>query len=187
MRIIQIPYLAFALCLLASCITPNEMAMKVGGSPDTDERVTVKLRPLQTRYFDSLDEKRLLHAATQSLQDLGFTITESSVNAGVLVGSKKRSAEEGGQVAGQVALSVVLALFGTVTTPTWDQEQDIYVSLVISPNKNTQKSAVRVLFDRRITNNQGVVWRTEIISKPEIYQEFFDKLSQGVFLEAEEI
>lgn len=187
MRIKQISFFMLAICLLASCITPNEMAMQIGASPESDERVTVDLRALQTRYFESLDEKRLLHAATQSLQDLGFTISESSVEAGVLVGSKKRNAEEAGQVAGQVALTVVLALFGSATSPTWDQEQDIFVSLVISPIKNSQKSAVRVLFDRRITNNHGIVWRSELIVESEIYQEFFDKLSQGVFLEAEQI
>ena len=38
-----------------------------------------------------------------------------------------------------------------------------------------------------MTNNHGQLWRSEIILDAPIYQEFFDKLSQGVFLEAHKL
>jgi hypothetical protein len=42
----------------------------------------------------------LVLAATQTLQDLDFTITEFASDAGVFTASKQRDAEEAGQVAG---------------------------------------------------------------------------------------
>ncbi len=142
------------------------------------------MRALQTRRFDAADELKLLMTATQTLQDLGFTVTESASDMGVLVASKQRDAEESGQIAGQVAATVVLALLGAYHNPTWDKEQTIYVTVVTSPIQTSEKSEVRVTFDRRITNNHGHQWRAELIQEPQIYSEFFQKLSEGVFLEA---
>lgn len=170
---------------LSGCVTPNDEAMKIGAAPGMMEgTTTVGLRSLQTRRFDTGEEVKILLAATQTLQDLGFTITESSADVGVLVASKQRDAEESGQIAGQVALTVLAAALGTYHQPTWDREQSIFVTLITSPLGNAQASEVRVSFDRRITNNYGQMWRTELILEPSIYQDFFSKLAEGVFLEA---
>lgn len=184
--------LCLALALsLGACVTPNEVAMKVGAPPEikkdgADGKTSVvNLRALQVRRFETGDERKLLLAATQTLQDLGFTIEESSLEAGVLVGHKKRDAEESGQVAGQVAVTILLALMGSAHNPTWDKEQTIIVSLVTTPIKNSKQVEARVTFDRRLTNNHGKLWRTELVTDAEIYKEFFDKLSQATFLEAQ--
>lgn len=49
------------------------------------------------------------------------------------------------------------------------------------------QSTVRVTFQRLIYNTAGQVTTAEQIKSPEIYKEFFNKLSQSVFLEAHEI
>ena len=186
----KIAALAFLLPLAVSaCVTPNDVAMQVGAPPvlEGDNASTVSLRSLQTRRFDTLDERRLMSAATQTLQDLGFTVSESSLDAGVLVGSKQRDAEEAGQVAGQVVLSLLAALGGSYHNPTWDKEQTIVVTLVTTPIQNSKQVEARVSFDRRLTNNHGQLWRTELVLDAPIYREFFDKLAKGVFLEAHKI
>lgn len=161
------------------------MAMKIGAEPGTMKgTTTVDLRALQTRRFDTADEVRLLMAATETLQDLGFTVTESSADVGVLVASKQRDAEESGQVAGQIALTVFAALLGAYHSPTWDTEQTIFVTLISTPVEGSDSAEVRVSFDRRMTNNYGKQWRTELILDEQIYQEFFNKLAEGLFLEA---
>ena len=105
----------------------------------------------------------------------------------MLVASKQRDAEEAGQIAGQVMLTILVGLLGSYHSPTWDKEQSIYVTLIASPITNSRMMEVRALFDRRLTNNHGQLWRTELIEDPEIYQEFYDKLSKGLFLEAHKI
>jgi hypothetical protein len=49
----------------------------------------------------------------------------------------------------------------------------------------SNRTEVRVLLDRRLINNHGQMWRAELIEDPEIYQEFFQKLSEALFLEVE--
>lgn len=157
--------------------------MQVGQPPKS----AVDLRNLQTRRFDTLDELKLISAATQTLQDLGFIVSESQVDVGVLVGSKMRNAEEAGQISGQIVLTIALALLGTHHNPVWDKEQNITVTIVTTPVENSKQVALRASFDRQLTNNHGHLWRAEVLLDPKMYQEFFDRLSQGVFLEAHTI
>ena len=57
--------------LLAACVSPNDIAMEIGKAPEAEDgKPTLNLRATQTRRFETLDEKRLLAAATQSFQDL---------------------------------------------------------------------------------------------------------------------
>ena len=99
---------------LSACQTnPNELAMKIGAP----QAGAVELRALQSRRFETTNSVAVLNAATQTLQDLGFTIQESASSVGVLAASKQRDAEETGQVAGdkpvdsvKVALLLLLLL-----------------------------------------------------------------------------
>ena len=175
---------AFLLAVsLTGCVDANQIAMKLGAPPDS----AVELRAIETRRFDTLDDKAMLMASIQTLQDLGFVVSESSLQAGVLSASKRRDAEESGQIAGQVVLTIVLALLGSYHDPTWDKEQTIRVTLVVSPIEGSKQIETRVSFDRTLTNNKGQDWRAEIINEPKIYQEFYDRLSKSVFLEAHKV
>ncbi len=138
-------------------------------------------RQSQTRRFETKDEKKLLTAGAQGLQDLGFTLEESATDVGVVVGSKDRDATE----AGQVALAVFVALAGGGVLPI-DQNQKIRVSLVTRPISG-KETAARVTFQRVVWDTRGQVSKTEPLDDPKLYQEFFDKLSQSVFLTAQEI
>jgi hypothetical protein len=169
-----------AITQLTACYNANEHAMKVGQPPDG----AVELRALETRRFDTVDEKAMLAAATGTLQDLGFIISESSSEVGVLTATKRRDAEEAGQVAGAIAASVVLALLGAYVNPTWDKEQTIKVTLVATPVENSKQIEVRDAFDRVLTNNHGQKWRAELIRDEGLYKGFFEKLAKSVFLEA---
>jgi len=144
-------------------------------------------RQIQTRRFDT-DEKTLMTASAAVLQDLGFTIDESETDLGVIACSKTRDATR----AGQVVAAILLDILAGGDTP-YDKEQLIRASLVTHPiiidkaDKSKCRTAARVTFQRIVTNTHGQVTRRECIIEPEIYQEFFDKLSQSLFLEAHEI
>jgi hypothetical protein len=139
-------------------------------------------RQMQTRRFGTTDEPRLLKASAQVLQDLGFNIEESATGLGVIVGSKDRDARETGQIVGAVFIAL---LFG-VATPI-DTEQKIRASLVTLPVENGTDTAVRITFQRLVWNSRKELSKIEGIKDAKIYQEFFDKLGQSVFLTAQEI
>jgi len=135
-------------------------------------------RQLETRRFETDDEEAMLVASAQVLQDLGFTLEESETKLGLITASKNR---EGSSTGEKIALTVFAALIGT--TPVYDTEQKIYTTLVSTKNKESKGFNVRVEFARVIVNNHNQS-RVEIIREPEIYNDFFDKLGQSLFLTA---
>ena len=139
-------------------------------------------RQMQTRRFDTKDEEKLQRASAQVLQDLGFQIDESETKLGVIVASKSRDATETGQIVGSIVVAIV---FG-VHMPT-DKHQKIRASLVTRPVDNGNDVAVRITFQRLVWNTQNNLSKIEGLNDPKIYQEFFEKLSQSVFLTAQDV
>lgn len=170
--------LALVFCLALMGCTPSIPKGAFNLSPTSLED-----RQLQTRRFDTLDRREILSAAAAVLQDIGYTLDESNSKLGVLTASKKADAKSGGQIAGAI---LVAALTG-VATPI-DKEQHIRMCLVVNDSLNEEgASLVRVTLQRVIWNDQGLISRVESIKEPEIYQDFFEKLSKSVFLEAHKI
>ena len=162
---------------LVSCDTIPKDALKL--TPESLER-----RSLQTRKYEGISEVDILAASAGVIQDLGFIIDESEAGLGVIVGSKERDATE----AGQVAAAVMVALLGGGAMPI-DKNQKLRISLVVrpAPKSNGRNHFVRVTFQRTVWNTENQIARIESLDKPEMYQEFFDRLSKAVFLEGHKI
>jgi hypothetical protein len=161
-------------------------------------------RALQTRIFETTDERELLSASAAVLQDLGFQVEESEMGMGILRAAKERSAREFWQEFMQglvLLLSTTASVFGgganaMVILPV-DLHQQIGATLATRPVEGEgARFTVRILFHRKVwkgdgqSGNQyippGQNWM-EMIYDAEIYQQFFAKLSKGLFLEAHEI
>ena len=129
-------------------------------------------------HLDGVAEKAVLLEATQVLQDLGFNVEESAPAYGVLAGSKERDATETGQVAGQVALTVGLALLGVRYNPVWDTDQVVRVTLTTRPVQK-RDTDLRVSFERIVTDTQRVS-RVELLTDAELSKGFFEKIRNGL-------
>lgn len=164
-----------AVSLLAGCVNANEIALRVGAPPEN----AAQLRQLQIERFDTANEQQLLADATQVLQDLGFAVDESAPQVGVLAGSKSRDATEAGQVAAQIALTIVAAAFLVAYAPTWDTNQVIRVTLTSRPIAMARQTELRASFERVVYNNQGHA-RVEQLHEPELHREFFQMLRRGM-------
>ena len=162
---------------LVSCETIPKDVLKL--TPESLEK-----RALQTRKYEGISEKDILSASAGVIQDLGFIIDESEAGLGVIVGSKERDARE----AGQMAAALVVALLGGGSMPI-DRTQKLRVSLVVrpAPGDDGKNHFVRVTFQRTVWNTENQITRVESLDKPEMYQEFFDRLSKAVFLEGHKI
>ncbi len=154
-------------------------------------------RALQTRMFDTSDEKELLSASAAVLQDLGFQIEESAKEVGMLRAAKERGAREYGQEIAQSLLFILLAITGKVYIMPVDVHQQINATLVTRRSEtDPSRFSVRILFHRSIWKGDGNAGdqpippgqqSLEIIVDGKIYQQFFAKLSKSVFLEAHKI
>jgi hypothetical protein len=170
------PEILLVAALLSACATgiPKE-ALQI-------TELTLAERQMQTRRFETPDEKMILFAVSGLLQDLGFNLDESETRVGLVVGSKRRDATE----ADQVALAIFAAVFG-VYSPI-DEVQVLRASVVTRPvGENSQNIAVQVTFQRIVWDTNNRVSKAESLKDPMQFQEFFEKLSKSLFLEAHEI
>jgi hypothetical protein len=172
----KIILIVFSLLLISGCVhkLPAD-ALQL--SPES-----LKNKQLQTRTFDTDDEKKILSASAAVLQDLGFNISESESKLGLIVASKQRTAVDGGQIAGAVVIALLTGAIMHV-----DRAQSIRVCLVTRPGEKSKSVSVRVTFQRVVVNTANQVTKNEAVIDEDIYREFFEKLSQSVFLEANQI
>lgn len=147
----------------------------------------LKQRQVETRRYGGIEERELLVACSNVLQDLGFTLENSEVKLGVLTANKQRDATDGREV----ALAIAVALLGGGSMPI-SKDQTIRVSLVVRPvttsagTPSANEHFVRVTFQRivRRSDNSTVA---QAVSEDGLYEQFFEKVSKAVFIEAQKL
>lgn len=132
-------------------------------------------REKETRNFDVEDEKVIITASAQILQDLGFVINETEKKLGLISASKLRDASSAGAAIGQVALAVLIGAW----VPR-DVSQKIYATMT-SVKSKISGFDVRIDFTRVVWDDRGHA-RVEPIEDQKIYEDFFEKLGKSVFL-----
>ena len=172
------------------------LSVVVGGCATTYPKDFLKLsadslryRQLQTKQYETQDEKQIIAACAGVLQDLGFTLDDSETELGLVVASKDRDATDAGQVAAATLSVILSALVGSSSNAFdyIDKTQKIRASVVSKSSLDGGKILVRVTFQRIIWNNRGNISRMETLKDLELYQGFFERLSKSIFLEAHEI
>jgi hypothetical protein len=168
--------LAFCIVLgLAGCITTDDYYVL----PENYQAA----RQVETRRFEAKNEEQILTAAAGVIQDLGYTIDESETDLGIITAIKDR---EAGSTA-QKAMAIMIAASARKNTqPVYDVRQRVYLSLVSTKSKTNPGYNVRVKFGRVVWDNTGDS-RVQSLESENMYSEFFDKLSQSLFLVANDL
>lgn len=144
---------------------------------------SMEWRQMQSRKYETSDQRMILNASASLLQDIGFTIDETEGELGLLVASKERSAVDAGQIVGSIILGALTGAY----VPT-DRNQLFKASVVTRPiGENQESVVVRVTFQRIVWNDANQVSKIERINDEEMYLEFFSKLSKAIFLEDQQI
>lgn len=169
-------------------------------------------RQVESRKFTGISEEEILIASANVLQDMGFNLENTEVKLGVLTANKQRDATNAGEVAGAILIAAFLKKNVAIS-----KDQTIRVALVIKPassdsvistlysgasNTAPTKTAKSKKSDPAATTSESFIVRAtfqrivrktdnstnaETMKDPELYQEFFDKLSKSVFIEAQKI
>ena len=83
---------------------------------------------------------------------------------------------------------MILALL-TGNVASVDRNQKIRASLAVRPAgpERPDSYIVRITLQRVVWNTQNQITKQEWLKDPKLYQNFYEKLSKAVFLEAQEI
>ncbi len=155
-RHLATPAKAFLICLcLAACQTTG-----TAEEAFTPTVSSTQQRGLDSRRFDTGDEVQILNAVVAVLQDLGFKLEETERSAGLVSGSK-----------------------GTGKGKGWFLGRDIRVTVTTRPIAR-DRTVVRATFQDIRRGHDARFTFAEPVRDPAIYQDFFDKLAQSLFLEA---
>ena len=146
---------------------------------------TLQQRALTTRQFDGIAESDLLSASAGVLQDLGFSIEEVETGLGLITGTKVAESEVPG-------VTWFINLPGLKRA---DGPKEFRASVVVRPRNVAidQTQYVRVTFHRKVwvtdvsDDDKEKLFIQESVDDPELYQDFFDRLSKSVFLEGQGI
>lgn len=154
MRPLLIVASALASLAAGGCVvsTPEQQAGAL-----TLQSSAMNSRQIQARRYDMRDESGLMAATLSVLQDLGYTVNETSAGAGMINGFKER------------------------------QGTRIRVSVVVRPTTDRVAMIARVSFQTITAPIFEQQPQVQTITDPVIYRQFFERLSQSVFLEAHQI
>lgn len=172
-------------------------------------------RQVESRKFTGISEEEILIASSNVLQDMGFNLENSEVKLGVLTANKQREATNAGEIAGAIIMAALFRVqmptskdqtirVALVIKPAPSESMigTLYSGGINAPDPAATKPAkgkktpavatgpesyiVRVTFQRIVRRTDNSTY-AETLKDPELYQEFFDKLSKSVFIEAQKI
>jgi hypothetical protein len=188
-----------ALCALATALV-YPTPVQAGQTVELSMMPLFELNPtdpadieMQSRRFDTEERSVVVNGSLSVLQDMGYSITSGDRQLGLVTAKKRAEVLPPGldhavAEAALVAATVLLSLLtgqDMVTDLPEQIEQTIFVSLLVSAEDESQ-TLVRLSIDRDMRYDNGFIIpdHTEL---PLIYQEFFEKLSRAVFLEAHQL
>lgn len=164
-----VPLVFFALVIsLTGCM------MHTNDEPPATQ---LQVREIQTRDFDTDNSKLVMKSMMNVLQDEGFIIKNAVVDLGLLSAEKNIDVENKSEMFMQIFLGGEHAR--------WSKHQVLEASANVS--EFGSKTRVRVNFQTKTIDNYGCPKNVETIKNPVYYQNFFEKVSKGLFLEEQAI
>ncbi len=148
-----------------------------GGSPAKTPQTQLQMREFQTRDYDTKDTKLVMKAMLNVLQDDGFQISNANTDLGLLSASKEVDVQNGSEKFWKTVLVGDQAR--------WNRNATIECTANVS--EFGDKTRVRVTFQQKTMDNTGQVAGIKQIDSEAYYQDFYAKVSKGLFIQKEGI
>lgn len=139
------------------------------------ELTQMEVRVIQTRDFDTTDLKLVMKTMMHVLQDEGYIIKNAVSDLGLLCAEKHLNIED------KTAAFLARCLEGEKAR--WSKQKIQEISANVSDFGDKVK--VRVNFQIKNYDNLGCMMDIIDVKDPVVYQEFFTKVSKGIFLQKE--
>lgn len=163
--------------LAAACASIPREALTLTPTPKV-------LRELEDRRYTGVEEAKLVAGAAGALEAMGYTLEQSEASLGLVVGSKKRVAEIRRHKEEAVMGSMMSGRLNAV-----EKEQVVRASVTVAPQEPARPGSriVRITFQRIIWDTRNEIAAREGIVEPQVYSDFFDRLSKAVSREGQQL
>ena len=162
--------------LLLACLLAMVTSSCTYHSPG-DEMTQLQIRELQTRTFAAIEAKKVLKEMMNVMQDDAYMVKNANVELGLLTGEKDVDVENGWNKA--------MSIFASGQNATWQKNQVIEISANVTQFGDDTR--VRVNIQRKLFDNFGRVMKVQQIYDAAAYQDFFDKVHKGLFIQQQQI
>lgn len=164
--------IAFTLAISVGLVSLTGCAV----TPKAPAKTQLEMRELQTRTFETPDEKAVLKAMINVLQDDGYMLKEANAELGTLSATKEYEHK---------------VSFGSELLAAYANTQDSLAKNSIleataNVSKRGQACRVRATFQIKTLDRQGRVKEVKQIESAEHYTDFFAKVHKGIFLDVDQ-
>lgn len=144
----------------------------------SDEPLTqLQIREIQSRTFAARDAKAVIKEMINVLQDDAFIVKHANLELGLLSAEKDIDVENG--------WSRFFSVMASSRDASWKKNCLVEVSANVT--QFGDETRVRVNFQRKLFDNFGRIMKVHPIYDMQYYQEFFSKVSKGLFIQEEKI
>jgi hypothetical protein len=141
-------------------------------------KTQLQIREMQTRTYDVPDQKLVMKALLNVLQDDGFIVRQVSSDLGFLNATKDIDlGNRGGEF--------FLQFNGFGVAPA--VERNAVVECTANVSDFGKQTRVRVNFQSKIMDSRGAVAEVHTVDDDKYYQDFFSKVDKGIFLQKEKL
>lgn len=137
------------------------------------QKTQLQIREFQTRTFQVKDQKLVLKAMLNVLQDDGYIVKNVVSDMGLLSAVKEVDVESMGEA--------FAAAFFSGYNARWKKAQIIEATCNVSEHADTTK--VRASFVMKVLDNKGGIMNLKQVDDQNYYQEFFSKVDKSIFLQ----
>jgi len=167
-RCFSIPTIFLTWIILTGCSHPNS-----SDGPLTQ----LQVREIQSMDFETDNTKLVMKSMMNVLQDEGFIIKNAVIDLGLLSAEKNINIEDKTQ-----AIFMTLCVGNSAR---WDKQQILEASANVS--EFGHKTRVRINFQTKTMDNFGCPKDVVTVKDPLHYQNFFEKVGKGIFIQEQDL
>lgn len=155
--------------------------------PEEPPMTQLQVREMESREFETNDMKAVMKSMMNVLQDEGFVLKNVVLDLG-LINAKKNIDIDDSWEEFQYRHNTFHDHYDPwgnnhfkESKPRWKKQEILEASANISEFGN--KVRVRISFQQKSIDNHGNPMKVKTITKPKMYQDFFEKVSKGIFIQ----
>lgn len=146
-------------------------------APEPPPKTQLEIREFQTRTFPVNDMKLVMKSMLNVLQDENFVVKNVALDLGFLTATKEVDLEG--------PSSRIWAQLSSTRHVRWRKNEIIEATCNVT--EFGKEMRVRVNFQSKILDNAGAVMLIKQITDEQFYQDFFSKISKGIFIQEQNI